>query len=103
MRQNPFSVYDDMRDRLIVGGIPDKEIAFVLDVDTDAQKARLFKAVHDGLIRVLFWSNAKMGVGTNVRTRLYALHHLDAPWRPCDVEQRARLTAASFSHCPLLS
>ena len=62
-----------MRDRLIVGGIPDKEIAFVPDVDTDAQKARLFKAVHDGLIRVLFGSNAKMGVGTNVQTRLYAL------------------------------
>ena len=78
-------------------------IAFVPDVDTDAQKARLFKAVHDGLIRVLFGSNAKMGVGTNVQTSLYALHHLDAPWRPCEVEHRARPIATSFSHCPLLS
>ena len=83
-----FSVYDDLRARLIAAGIPDKEIAFVHDAETDAQKAALFKAVREGRVRVLLGSTAKMGVGTNVQTRLVALHHLDAPWRPCDVEQR---------------
>jgi len=83
-----FSVYDDVRQRLIDAGLPDKEIAFVHDADTDGQKATLFKAVREGRIRVLLGSTAKMGVGTNVQTRLCALHHLDAPWRPCDVEQR---------------
>jgi hypothetical protein len=83
-----FSVYDDLRQRLIEAGLPEKEIAFVHDADTDVQKATLFKAVRDGRIRVLLGSTAKMGVGTNVQTRLCALHHLDAPWRPCDVEQR---------------
>jgi len=83
-----FSVYDDLRDRLIGTGIPEKEIAFVHDAETDVQKATLFKAVREGRVRVLLGSTAKMGVGTNVQTRLTALHHLDAPWRPCDVEQR---------------
>ncbi|MDR3367709.1 Eco57I restriction-modification methylase domain-containing protein [Rhodoferax sp.] len=83
-----FSVYDDLRQRLIEAGLPEKDIAFVHDADTDVQKATLFKAVRDGRIRVLLGSTAKMGVGTNVQTRLCALHHLDAPWRPCDVEQR---------------
>ncbi|MDO8777579.1 MAG: DEAD/DEAH box helicase, partial [Burkholderiaceae bacterium] len=83
-----FSVYDDLRQRLIEAGLPDKDIAFVHDAGTDGQKATLFKAVRDGRIRVLLGSTAKMGVGTNVQTRLCALHHLDAPWRPCDVEQR---------------
>ncbi|HNC53760.1 MAG TPA: DEAD/DEAH box helicase, partial [Accumulibacter sp.] len=83
-----FSVYDDLRDRLIGAGIPEKEIAFVHDAETDVQKATLFKAVREGRVRVLLGSTAKMGVGTNVQTRLTALHHLDAPWRPCDVEQR---------------
>ena len=83
-----FSVYEDLRARLIDVGIPDKEIAFIHDAETDAQKASLFKAVRDGRVRVLVGSTAKMGIGTNVQTRLVALHHLDAPWRPCDVEQR---------------
>ncbi|MBT9520365.1 MAG: DEAD/DEAH box helicase, partial [Dechloromonas sp.] len=83
-----FSVYDDLRERLIAAGIPEKEIAFVHDAETDVQKATLFKAVREGRVRVLLGSTAKMGVGTNVQTRLTALHHLDAPWRPCDVEQR---------------
>ena len=83
-----FSVYDDLRERLIDAGIPEKEIAFVHDAETDVQKATLFKAVREGRVRVLLGSTAKMGVGTNVQTRLRALHHLDAPWRPCDVEQR---------------
>ncbi|HRH88303.1 MAG TPA: DEAD/DEAH box helicase [Rubrivivax sp.] len=83
-----FSVYDDLKERLIDAGVPAQEIAFVHDAETDAQKATLFKAVRDGRVRVLLGSTAKMGIGTNVQTRLAALHHLDAPWRPCDVEQR---------------
>ncbi|AEB85650.1 DEAD/DEAH box helicase [Alicycliphilus denitrificans] len=83
-----FSVYEDLRQRLVEAGIPEKEIAFIHDAETDAQKATLFKAVREGRVRVLLGSTGKMGVGTNVQTRLVALHHLDAPWRPCDVEQR---------------
>jgi len=83
-----FSVYDDLRQRLIDAGIPEQEIAFVHDASSDTQKARLFRAVREGRVRVLLGSTAKMGVGTNVQTRLVGLHHLDAPWRPCDVEQR---------------
>jgi hypothetical protein len=83
-----FSVYDDLKQRLVDAGVPATEIAFVHDADTDAQKAALFKAVREGRVRVLLGSTAKMGIGTNVQTRLAALHHLDAPWRPCDVEQR---------------
>jgi hypothetical protein len=83
-----FSVYDDLQARLIEAGVPEKEIAFVHDAETDTQKATLFKAVREGRVRVLLGSTAKMGIGTNVQTRLCALHHLDAPWRPCDVEQR---------------
>ncbi|EWS56831.1 DEAD/DEAH box helicase family protein [Methylibium sp. T29] len=83
-----FSVYDDLRARLVEAGVPEKEIAFVHDAETDTQKATLFKAVREGRVRVLLGSTAKMGIGTNVQTRLCALHHLDAPWRPCDVEQR---------------
>ncbi len=83
-----FSVYDDLRERLIEAGISEKDIAFVHDAETDVQKATLFKAVREGRVRVLLGSTAKMGIGTNVQTRLVALHHLDAPWRPCDVEQR---------------
>lgn len=83
-----FSVYDDLKQRLVDAGVPATEVAFVHDADTDAQKAALFKAVREGRVRVLLGSTAKMGIGTNVQTRLAALHHLDAPWRPCDVEQR---------------
>ncbi|MDR1647205.1 MAG: DEAD/DEAH box helicase [Zoogloeaceae bacterium] len=83
-----FSVYEDLRERLIEAGIPGEEIAFIHDAGTDAQKAKLFKSVREGRIRVLMGSTQKMGVGTNVQNRLAAIHELDAPWRPCDVEQR---------------
>lgn len=83
-----FSVYDDLRMRLIDAGIPEHEIAFIHDADTDAQKAKLFRSVREGRIRVLLGSTQKMGIGTNVQDRLVAQHDLDAPWRPCDVEQR---------------
>lgn len=83
-----FSVYDDMRAALIEQGIPENEIAFIHDYNTDEQKASLFRAVNQGKIRVLLGSTPKMGAGTNVQERLVALHHLDVPWKPSDVEQR---------------
>jgi hypothetical protein len=83
-----FSVYDDVRGKLIDRGIPASEIAFMQDANDDASKAALFKSVREGKIRVLLGSTTKMGEGTNVQTRLVALHHLDAPWRPADIEQR---------------
>ena len=69
-------------------GIPPKEIAYIHDAETDAQKKILFDAVNAGKVRILFGSTEKMGAGTNVQKRLKALHHLDAPWRPRDIEQR---------------
>ncbi len=83
-----FSVYNDVREKLITRGIPADQIAFAQDATDDASKAMLFKSVREGRIRVLLGSTAKMGEGTNVQTRLVALHHLDAPWRPADIEQR---------------
>jgi hypothetical protein len=83
-----FSVYRDMADKLQARGIPETEIAFIQDYDSDASKLGLFKGVRSGKVRVLFGSTQKMGSGTNVQERLIALHHLDAPWRPADVEQR---------------
>jgi hypothetical protein len=83
-----FSVYDDVRDKLLARGIPAAEVAFIQDFDDDSSKASLFKAVREGKVRVLLGSTAKMGEGTNVQKRLVALHHLDAPWRPADIEQR---------------
>ncbi len=83
-----FSVYDDVRDKLLAKGIPSDDIAFIQDCDDDTAKASLFKNVREGKVRVLLGSTAKMGEGTNVQKRLVALHHLDAPWRPADIEQR---------------
>ena len=83
-----FSVYDDIKSKLIARGVPEREIAFVHDANTPAAKAKLFKAVNRGDIRFLFGSTPKMGAGTNVQERLVGLHHIDAPWRPSDLEQR---------------
>jgi N12 class adenine-specific DNA methylase len=83
-----FSVYDDLKAALIERGIPEAEIAFIHDFNTDEQKAALFRKVNSGQIRVLLGSTAKMGAGTNVQERLVALHHLDVPWKPSDIEQR---------------
>jgi hypothetical protein len=83
-----FNVYDEIRDKLIAKGIPAKEIAYIHDADTDIQKKTLFDSVNAGRIRILLGSTEKMGAGTNVQKRLIALHHLDAPWRPRDIEQR---------------
>jgi N12 class adenine-specific DNA methylase len=83
-----FNVYDELRTRLIEKGIPQAEIAFIHDAESDAEKKLLFDAVNAGRIRILVGSTEKMGAGTNVQRRLAALHHLDAPWRPRDIEQR---------------
>ena len=83
-----FSVYEDMRDKLVARGIPPDEIAFIQDYDSDAAKLALLRDVRAGKVRILFGSTQKMGTGANVQERLIALHHLDAPWRPADVEQR---------------
>jgi hypothetical protein len=83
-----FSVYNDMAQKLEKLGIPSSEIAFIQDYDSDVSKLTLFRDVRSGKVRVLFGSTQKMGSGTNVQERLIALHHLDAPWRPADVEQR---------------
>jgi len=83
-----FSVYNDMAAKLKHLGIPDGEIAFIQDYEADSAKLALFRSVREGKIRILFGSTQKMGSGTNVQERLIALHHLDAPWRPADVEQR---------------
>ena len=81
-------LYDDIKARLVKGGIPAKEIAFIHEADTDAKKKKLFADVNDGKVRVLIGSTGKMGVGMNAQKRIVAIHHLDAPWRPGDVEQR---------------
>lgn len=87
--QEEFSqVYDDIKSKLQQKGIPEKEIAFIHDAKTDKQRFALFDKVRSGEVRVLMGSTEKMGAGMNVQTRLKALHHLDAPWRPADVEQR---------------
>ena len=86
--QSKFSVYDDMRAKLIKAGVPTEQIAFIHDYDTPEKKQKLFQRVNDGDVRILFGSTAKMGAGTNVQRRLVALHHMDAPWRPSDLEQR---------------
>ena len=83
-----FSVYDDIRSKLIARGVPENEIAFIHNANTDAKKKELFAKVRSGQVRVLMGSTAKMGAGTNVQDRLIALHDLDAPWRPGDLEQR---------------
>lgn len=83
-----FSIYDDMKAKLIANGVPAKQIEFIHDHDTPQSKAFLFKRVNDGDVRYLFGSTPKMGAGTNVQKRLVALHHIDAPWRPSDLEQR---------------
>lgn len=86
--ESNFSVYDDLKQKLIDRGIPEKEIAFIHDANTDEQKTEMFAKVNAGSIRVLLGSTAKMGAGMNAQERLVALHHLDAPWRPSDLEQR---------------
>lgn len=83
-----FNVYDDIKQKLIAKGVPTNEIAFIHDAKTDTQKDELFSKVRSGSVRVLLGSTSKMGSGTNVQEKLVALHHLDVPWRPSDIEQQ---------------
>ncbi|MBQ8962270.1 MAG: hypothetical protein IJ089_00535 [Clostridia bacterium] len=83
-----FNVYDDIRGKLLAMGVPREEIAFIHEATTETQKAELFAKVRAGQVRVLLGSTAKLGAGTNMQDRLIALHHLDAPWKPSDLEQQ---------------
>ena len=84
-----FNVYSDIRDKLIAKGVPNEEIAFIHDYNTEIKKKELFAKVRSGKVRVLFGSTSKCGAGTNVQNRLIAIHDLDAPWRPSDLTQRS--------------
>ncbi len=83
-----FNVYEDIRNKLMEKGVPAEEIAFIHQANTELRKAELFSKVRSGQVRFLLGSTAKMGAGTNVQDRLIALHHLDVPWRPSDIEQQ---------------
>ena len=96
----PFSVYEDIRDKLIAGGIPPEQIAFIHDANTEAKKKDLFAKVRSGQVRVLMGSTFKMGAGMNVQDRLIALHDLDCPWRPGDLEQRKGRIVRQGNHNP---
>lgn len=83
-----WNLYDDIRDKLEILGVPKEEVAFIHEANTDKAKEKLFEKVRSGAVRVMVGSTSKMGTGTNVQNRLVALHHVDGPWRPADVEQR---------------
>ena len=83
-----FSVYQDIKDKLVKMGVPAEEIAFIHDAKSSEQKSKLFAQMRAGIVRILIGSTAKLGAGTNVQTRLVALHHIDVPWRPRDLSQR---------------
>lgn len=87
-KDSQFNIYDDIRDKLIKGGIPKEKVTFIHEANTEAQKKALFNKVQGGIVRVLMGSTSKMGAGTNVQNKLIALHDLDCPWRPGDLEQR---------------
>ena len=86
--EKPFTIYDDIREKLIAAGMPPEQIAFIHDADTDQKKKALFSKVNAGQVRVIIGSTAKLGAGTNIQKRLIALHDLDCPWRPRDLIQR---------------
>ncbi len=83
-----FNVYDDVRDKLVAMGVPKEEVVFIHEANTEARKAELFAKVRSGQVRVLLGSTPKLGAGTNVQDRLIALHHLDVPWKPSDLQQQ---------------
>ncbi len=83
-----FNVYDDIREKLVTKGIPKEEIVFIHEAGTETKKAELFAKVRSGQVRVLLGSTPKLGAGTNIQDRLIALHHLDCPWKPADLEQQ---------------
>ena len=88
-KENRFNVYDDIKAKLVARGIPEHEVAFIHDANTELQKKELFAKVRSGNVRILFGSTFKCGAGTNIQDRLIAMHDLDCPWRPADLQQRA--------------
>ncbi|MCA6525097.1 MAG: DEAD/DEAH box helicase family protein [Pseudanabaena sp. M135S2SP2A07QC] len=87
-KKDKWNSYSYIRDTLLMLGIPADQIAFIHDYDTDAKKVKLFEAINEGRIRIVFGSTSKLGTGVNMQTKLIALHHIDCPWRPSDLEQR---------------
>ena len=83
-----FNLYTELKDRLVLCGVPEKQIAFVHEAPTEQKREKLFEAVRNGDVRILIGSTFKLGLGVNVQDRLIALHHLDVPWRPADMTQR---------------
>ena len=98
--EGTFSVYTDIRKKLIERGIPESEIRFIHEADTEAKKQELFKKVRRGDVRILIGSTAKMGAGTNVQDKIIASHDIDCPWRPSDLEQRAGRTVRQHNENP---
>lgn len=89
-KNGKFNVYDDIKQKLIQKGVPENEIEFIHNADNEVKKKELFTKVREGDVRNLMGSTAKMGAGTNVQNKIIALHHLDCPWRPADLQQRNR-------------
>jgi hypothetical protein len=100
--ERAFNVYDDLREKLIAKGVPEHEIAFIHDADTEAKKKVLFAKVRSGQVRVLIGSTPKMGSGTNFQDKLIALHDLDCPWRPSDLAQRLGRIIGQFNKNPVV-
>ena len=95
-----FNVYDDIRNKLVAMGIPKEEVVFIHEANTEARKAELFAKVRSGQVRVLLGSTPKLGAGTNVQDKLIALHHLDCPWKPSDLEQQEGRILRQGNHNP---
>ena len=95
-----FNVYDDIREKLVARGIPREEVAFIHEANTEARKEELFAKVRSGQVRILLGSTPKLGAGTNVQDRLIALHHLDCPWKPSDLEQQEGRILRQGNHNP---
>uniref|UniRef100_UPI003FF08468 helicase-related protein n=1 Tax=Gemmiger sp. TaxID=2049027 RepID=UPI003FF08468 len=86
--EGAFNVYDDVREKLVARGVPREEVAFIHEYNTETKKAELFAKVRAGQVRILMGSTPKLGAGTNIQDRLIALHHLDCPWKPSDLEHQ---------------
>ena len=95
-----FNVYDDIRNKLVARGIPKEEVVFIHEANTEARKAELFAKVRSGQVRILLGSTPKLGAGTNVQDKLIALHHLDCPWKPSDLEQQEGRILRQGNHNP---
>lgn len=102
MPPKEFNIYDDIKQKLMAQGVPEKEIAFIHDYDTPEQKQKLFNQMNAGDVRILLGSTSKCGAGMNAQRKMIALHHLDAPMRPSDVDPSKRCVnkRRKIGHCP---